>query len=102
MLGGAAVHRCGNCLALNSTLAAEGTALDQELLFPQAVQHCDNSLVFPIRLQSLRSRITGRGSTCGDLHLIRLHYSPGVSCFCMKPGLDPGNTEAETARQCRP
>jgi hypothetical protein len=37
ILGGAAVYRCGNCLVLNSALAAEGTALDQELLFPQAV-----------------------------------------------------------------
>jgi hypothetical protein len=36
-LGGAAVHRCGNCLVLNSALAAEGAALDQELLFPQVV-----------------------------------------------------------------
>jgi hypothetical protein len=38
ILGGAAVYRCGNRLVLNSALAAEGTALDQELLFPQAVQ----------------------------------------------------------------
>src|SRR5208282_2895727 len=38
ILGGAAVHRCGKRLVLNSALAAEGTALDQELLFPQAVQ----------------------------------------------------------------
>jgi hypothetical protein len=37
ILGGAAVYRCGNCLVLNSALAAEGTALNQELLFPQAV-----------------------------------------------------------------
>jgi hypothetical protein len=28
LLGGAAVYRCGNCLVLNSALAAEGTALD--------------------------------------------------------------------------
>jgi hypothetical protein len=38
LLGGAAVYRCGNCLVLNSALAAEGAALDQELLFPQVVQ----------------------------------------------------------------
>ena len=38
LLGGAAVYRCGNCLVLNSALAAEGAALDQELLFPQAVE----------------------------------------------------------------
>jgi len=37
-LGGAAVYRCGNCLVLNSALAAEGAALDQELLFPQVVK----------------------------------------------------------------
>src|ERR1035441_37218 len=37
ILGGAAVYRCGNCLVLNSALAAEGAALDQELLFPQAL-----------------------------------------------------------------
>jgi hypothetical protein len=35
LLGGAAVYRCGNYLVLNSALAAEGTALEQELLFPQ-------------------------------------------------------------------
>ena len=40
LLGGAAVYRCGNRLVLNSALAAEGTALDQELLFPQPVQPC--------------------------------------------------------------
>jgi hypothetical protein len=40
LLGGAAVYRCGNCLVLNSALAAEGAALDQELLFPQVVQRC--------------------------------------------------------------
>jgi len=40
LLGGAAVYRCGNCLVLNSALAAEVTALDQELLFPQPVQRC--------------------------------------------------------------
>jgi hypothetical protein len=39
-LGGAAVYRCGNRLVLNSALAAEGTALDQELLFSQPVQPC--------------------------------------------------------------
>jgi hypothetical protein len=38
LLGGAAVYRCGNRLVLNSALAAEGAALDQELLFPQVVK----------------------------------------------------------------
>jgi hypothetical protein len=38
LLGGAAVYRCGNHLVLNSALAAEGAALDQELLFPQVVK----------------------------------------------------------------
>jgi CBS-domain-containing membrane protein len=37
-LGGAAVHRCDICFVLNSALAAEGAALDQELLFPQVVK----------------------------------------------------------------
>jgi hypothetical protein len=41
LLGGAAVYRCGNCLVLNSALAAEGTTLDR-LLFPQPVQPCRN------------------------------------------------------------
>jgi hypothetical protein len=27
VLGGAAVHRCGNCIVLNTALAAEGTIL---------------------------------------------------------------------------
>jgi hypothetical protein len=33
LLGGAAVYRCGNCLVLNSALAAEGTPLDQNYFF---------------------------------------------------------------------
>ena len=44
LLGGAAVYRCGNCFVLNSALAAAGTALDQELLFPQALQRCDRGI----------------------------------------------------------
>jgi hypothetical protein len=35
--GGAAVHRCINCIVLSPALAAEGTALAYGRLFPQAV-----------------------------------------------------------------
>ena len=35
ILGGAAGHRCDNCVVPNSALAAEGTVLAQERLFPE-------------------------------------------------------------------
>jgi hypothetical protein len=34
-LGGAAVHRCDNCIVLNAALAAEGAPSAREILFPQ-------------------------------------------------------------------
>jgi hypothetical protein len=43
LLGGAAVYRCGNGLVLNWALAAEGKALNQELLFPQVVKRCPDT-----------------------------------------------------------
>jgi hypothetical protein len=56
--GGAAVYRCGNCLVLNSALAAEGTALDQELLFPQVVKrYPDTNLKLP-NYKTARLQIT--------------------------------------------
>jgi len=39
-LGGAAVHRCGNSIVLNSALAAEGVLFTPKRLFPQPVQQC--------------------------------------------------------------
>ena len=38
ILGGAAVHRCGNYPILNKALAAEVVAFAQKRLFPQAEQ----------------------------------------------------------------
>ena len=40
ILGGAALQRCDNCIALNAALAAEGATLAQKRLFPQPVQPC--------------------------------------------------------------
>jgi hypothetical protein len=40
ILGGAAVYRCGNCIVLNSALAAEDATLAQKRLFPQPLQRC--------------------------------------------------------------
>jgi hypothetical protein len=38
ILGGAAVHRCGNCPILSKALAAEVVAFAQKPLFPQAAK----------------------------------------------------------------
>ena len=38
-LGGAAVHRCDNCVFLNAALAAEGAALAQKGIFRSLLRY---------------------------------------------------------------
>jgi hypothetical protein len=42
ILGGAAVHRCDNCIILNTALAAEGATVAQKRLSPQTVSRAAN------------------------------------------------------------